>query len=66
MLKALANTNQGLCVVTTRYAIPDLRAYWQTAAPMHPLLRLSTPAGVKLLRTTGVTIGSQADFEEAV
>jgi hypothetical protein len=66
LLKALATTNNGLCVVTTRYAISDLRAYWRTTAPMHELLRLSTAAGVKLLRTVGVKTGSQADFERLV
>ena len=53
LLKELAAASLGLCVVTTRYAIPDLRAYRQTTAPMHELPRLSTAAGVKLLRTIG-------------
>ena len=66
LLKGLAATSLGLCVVTTRYAIPDLRAFWQTTAPMHELPRLSTAAGVKLLRTIGVKTGSQADFEKLV
>ena len=66
LLKGLAATSLGLCVVTTRYVIPDLRAYWQTTAPMHELPRLSTAAGVKLLRAIGVRTGSQADFEKLV
>ncbi len=66
LLKGLAATSHGLCVVTTRYAIPDLRGYWQTTAPMHNLPRLSTAAGVTLLRTLGVKTGSQADFEKLV
>ena len=66
MLKGLAATSVGLCVVTTRYSIADLRAYRQTTAPMHELPRLSTAAGVKLLRTIGVKTGSQADFEKLV
>ena len=66
LLKGLAATSHGLCVVTTRYSIPDLRAYWQTTAPMHELPRLSTAAGVKLLRTIGVKTGSQAEFEKLV
>ena len=32
LLKGLAANNHGLCVVTTRYSIPDLRAYWQSSA----------------------------------
>jgi len=66
LLKGLAATSQGLCVVTTRYSIPDLRSYWQTTAPMHDLLRLSLAAGVKLLRTIGVKVGSQTEFEQLV
>ena len=66
LLKGLAATNLGLCVVTTRYAIPDLRAYWQTTSPMHQLPRLSTADGVRLLRSIGVKTGSRADFEKLV
>ena len=66
LLKGLAANSHGLCIVTTRYAIADLRAYWQTTAPMQELSRLSTAAGAKLLRTTGVKTGSQADFEKLV
>ena len=66
LLKGLAATSLALCVVTSRYAISDLRAYWQTTAPLHELPRLSTAAGVKLLRTIGVKTGSQADFEKLV
>jgi tetratricopeptide (TPR) repeat protein len=66
LLKALAATSLGLCVVTSRYAFPDLHAYRQTTAPVHELPRLSTAAGVKLLRTIGVRTGSQADFEKLV
>ncbi|MGH8471315.1 MAG: hypothetical protein ACREVJ_02405, partial [Gammaproteobacteria bacterium] len=38
----------------------------EKTAPMHELPRLSTGAGVKLLRTIGVKTGSQADFEKLV
>ena len=54
LLTGLAAINHGLCVVTTRYSIPELRAYWQTTAPEQKLLRLSADAGVALLRTLGV------------
>lgn len=66
LLKGLAATSLGLCVVTTRYALPDLRAYRQTTAPTHELPRLSTAAGVRLLRTIGVKTGSKAEFEKLV
>ncbi|HYX29535.1 MAG TPA: hypothetical protein VE863_13295, partial [Pyrinomonadaceae bacterium] len=32
LLKALATKSNGLCVVTTRYSVPDLRNFWQTTA----------------------------------
>lgn len=57
LLKGLASQNRGLCVVTTRYALPDLRAYWQTTAPSHDLPRLARAAGVQLLQTIGVKGG---------
>jgi len=66
LLKGLAANSHGLCVVTTRYVIADLRAYWQTTAPMQELSRLSTAAGVQLLRNIGVKTGSQAEFENLV
>jgi len=66
LLKGLGATSLGLCVVTTRYALPDLRAFLQTTAPMHDLPRLSTAAGVRLLRSIGVRTGSRADFEKLV
>ena len=66
LLKGLAASNHGLCVVTTRYSIPDLRAYWQANAPMHELKRLSTDAGVDLLQKLGVKNGSRNDFETLV
>ena len=54
-----------MCVVTTRYSIPDLRAYWQTTAPEVKLTRLSKEAGVALLRSLGVK-GTQKEFEKLV
>ena len=65
LLTGLAASNQGLCVVTTRYSIPELRAYWQTTAPEQKLLRLSSDAGVALLRTLGVH-GHQHELETLV
>ena len=65
LLKGLAANNHGLCVVTTRYSIPDLRAYWQTNAPEVNLLRLSKEAGVALLRLLEVK-GTQMEFETLV
>ena len=41
LLKGLAGNSRGLCVVTTRYSIADLKAYRQTTAPEETLMRLS-------------------------
>lgn len=54
LLKALAVNSKGLCVLTTRYALADLRNYLQTTVLEHHLLRLSEPAGVQLLHCLGV------------
>ena len=54
LLKGLAAASHGLCVVTTRYSLPDLKAFWQTTAPEVKLLRLSREAGVLMLKTLGV------------
>ncbi|MCX6879728.1 MAG: TIR domain-containing protein [Verrucomicrobia bacterium] len=78
LLKGLAAASHGLCVVTTRYSLPDLRAFW----PAHPspsgrgaggegtacevkLLRLSRDAGVHLLKTLGVS-GAAQEFATLV
>jgi len=65
LLKSLAASSLGLCLVTTRYSIPDLKVYWQGNAPEIQLLRLSREAGVALLKSFGVN-GSQKEFESAV
>ncbi|MFZ0749130.1 MAG: hypothetical protein WAM70_07205, partial [Pyrinomonadaceae bacterium] len=65
LLKALASNNNGLCVVTTRYSIPELRNFWQTTAPEIKLSSLSIDAGVALLRRLGVK-GIQNEFEQLV
>ena len=65
LLKTLASQNHGLCLVTTRYAIPDLKAFRTSTAPMHDLLSLSPAAGVHLLKQLGVH-GAQKEFEKLV
>ncbi|MGH9849619.1 MAG: hypothetical protein ACREBD_07140, partial [Blastocatellia bacterium] len=54
LLKGLAAGSHGLCVVTTRYALPDLRAFIGGAVHEVELTRLSTGAGVALLESLGV------------
>jgi hypothetical protein len=65
LLKGLATANHGLCIVTTRYSLPDLKAFWQTTAPEVTLLRLSRDAGVHLLKTLGVN-GTTQELEAMV
>lgn len=62
LLKGLAANSLGLCVVTTRYSITDLKAHWQGNAPEVTLKRLSKEAGVELLKLLGVN-GTQKEFE---
>jgi tetratricopeptide (TPR) repeat protein len=62
LLKALAANGKGLCLVTTRHSIPNLRAYRSTNAPECDLKRLSKEAGAHLLKTLGV-IGTQKERE---
>ncbi|MEO8382804.1 MAG: hypothetical protein ABI779_24310 [Acidobacteriota bacterium] len=54
LLKGLAANSYGLCVVTTRYSIPDLRAFVGQTVEEKKLERLSTEAGVALLQSFGV------------
>jgi hypothetical protein len=65
LLKGLAANNRGLCVVTTRYSIPDLRTFSEKTATEVNLLRLSKEAGVVLLRSLGVK-GTPREFETLV
>jgi TIR domain len=53
LLKGLAQSGKGLCVVTTRYRIRDIEAY-AVAAPQRELAPLSEEAGARLLETLGV------------
>jgi tetratricopeptide (TPR) repeat protein len=54
LLKGLAATSHGLCVVTTRYSIPDVRAFLDKTVKEEKLTRLSCAAGVLLLQRFGV------------
>ena len=68
LLNGLAANNAGLCIVTTRYPIPNLNTFRQTTAPEIELKRLSTEAGVHLLKTLGVReeSGTRKEFEKLV
>lgn len=64
LLKGLAASNPGLCVVTTRERIADLNSFTQTA-PQLPLEELSPGDGVNLLRQLGVN-GREPELQAAV
>ncbi len=68
LLKGLATDSHSLCVVTTRYSLPDLKTFWQSTAPEKELKRLSKEAGVHLLQRLGVRKegGATAEFETLV
>jgi hypothetical protein len=53
LLSGLARHSAGLCVVTTRFEIADVKS-WPETAPQHELLRLSKQAGVEVLQSIGV------------
>ncbi|HJQ40986.1 MAG TPA: NB-ARC domain-containing protein, partial [Thermoanaerobaculia bacterium] len=61
LLRGLAVSNPGLCIVTTRKEIPDLDNFRSTA-PEWKLAHLSPKAGASLLETLGVR-GTQSERE---
>jgi len=65
LLRGLAADSDGLCIVTTRYSLTNLKAFRQTTAPEITLNRLSSRAGVHLLKTLGVK-GSEKEFKTLV
>jgi tetratricopeptide (TPR) repeat protein len=54
LLRRLAQQGQGLCVITTRYALPDLQAFHGATVREQRLPRLSREAGVRLLKKLGM------------
>src|SRR5438067_11218790 len=65
LLKGLARSNSGLCIVTTRERVADLAPFRDTTAPEWQLDHLSIAAGVELLNTLAVR-GTAAEFEHLV
>ena len=65
LLKGLAVVSHGLCVITTRYSLPNLNAFKGKTVHEEKLLRLSRDAGVHLLKALGVT-GTAKEFETLV
>ena len=65
LLRELAASNPGLCVVSTRVGIADLGDYAQSTAPVIPLDELSEDDGAALLQALGVT-GPRDELRAAV
>ncbi|MBC8032439.1 MAG: hypothetical protein H7Z16_20310 [Pyrinomonadaceae bacterium] len=62
LLKDLASTNVGLCIVTTRIEVPDLNAFKGGAVIETHLRRLPRAAGVSLLKSLGVKGSERRDL----
>ncbi len=64
LVKSLAADNPGLCVITTREAIHDLKDFSEATAPRLQLEELGVEGGAALLRRLGVE-GADRDLREA-
>jgi predicted ATPase len=64
LLRELASSNQGLCVISTRLPIADLEDFEGSSVRSVELEHLSPEAGAELLRSHGVK-GSDFELEEA-
>lgn len=64
LLRELAETNQGLCVITSRLAVTDLEDYDGGTSRRINLEHLSPQAGAEVLRAQKVR-GDQAELEQA-
>jgi hypothetical protein len=62
LLKGLAQKNPGLCIVTTRESVTDLKPYRDTTSPEGLLEHLSEEAGAHLLFETGVKRAGNAQI----
>ncbi len=64
LIKDLAKRNRGLCIISTRENVPELRRYPKTTK-QEDLEQISDEAGRKLLELRGVR-GSEGELEQAV
>ena len=66
LLKELARSNPGLCIITTREKVKDLEHVDESALRCVFLENLSEEAGVKLLKNLGVKKGTDEELRKAV
>ena len=64
LLRELAASNKGLCLISTRVAVTDLSAFENSTAPRINLEHLSPDAGAQVLTAQGVK-GTQTELEQA-
>ncbi len=64
LVRELAASNEGLCVITTRQEVEDLKQFGRSTAPVTELEHLSDKAGAQLLRVLGVE-GRDSELEQA-
>jgi|GEM_PF-590518 len=64
LVRELAAANPGLCVITTRFALPEIDSLVATTAPRIELKGLSADDGAELLEKFGVN-GSKKDLRQA-
>jgi len=62
---ARAGDDWGLCVISTRLAVPELEEMKKASVRSRPLDNLSEKAGAQLLRNLGVTNGTDKELEAA-
>ena len=65
LVRELANHNPGLCVITTRLDVDDLKDFTGTTVENRRLEHLSPEAGIQLLRHLGVK-GTDDEIKQAV
>ena len=65
LVRELANDNPGLCIITTRLDVDDIKDFTGTAVENKHLEKLSDEAGMELLKHLGVK-GSDDEIKQAV
>jgi tetratricopeptide (TPR) repeat protein len=64
LLRSLAASNKGLCLISTRVAVTDLSSFEQSTATRIDLEHLSPEAGAQVLAAQGVK-GTPSELEQA-
>jgi tetratricopeptide (TPR) repeat protein len=65
LLHYLADVSKGLCLITTRYPLKDLDEWHERSYKNLPLIDLSIPDSLSMLRSRGVT-GSEEEMTEVI